>query len=51
MTAISPSDLRRLATFCIEQHIDRDVLDATLRTEELERETLARVAESLGGNQ
>jgi hypothetical protein len=42
--AIEPKVLRELVRHCIEKHIDRDVLERTRHTEQLERETLKSLA-------
>lgn len=47
--AIPPATLRQLARDCIEQHIDQERLARTLHVEDLERETLAKIAGGLGG--
>ena len=46
--AIPPDQLRQLARECIERHVNEDVLERIRETEEMERETLARVLQGLG---
>jgi hypothetical protein len=41
--AITPSTLRAMCESCITQHIDEDRLAATVRAEQAERDTLARL--------
>ncbi len=48
--AIPPAKLRQLVRDCITQHIDKDVLERTKLTEQLERETLEQIAERWPGS-
>lgn len=45
LDAIPASDLRRIAADCIEEHIDRGILERIRREEEAERETLGELVD------
>lgn len=47
--AIPPDDLRDICRRCIEQHVDDDQLERMREVESAERDTLARLAESIEG--
>jgi hypothetical protein len=47
--AIEPRRLREMVSECITQHLDQGVLERTRRVEQLERETLEKLAGERGG--